>query len=136
KQLADDRWEAHARIPLEDLSAGTGFNFEVEELEADTVGGLVFSLAGRVPLRGEVISHPKGPQFEICDADARRIRRVIIRLQETLPETLIDNEMASDDGPETVTSPEGRQVNRQGLKKGSRDRATPEQNIDNAGPQG
>jgi magnesium and cobalt transporter len=43
------------------------------------VGGLVFTLAGRVPAKGEVISHPSGIEFRVLDADPRRIRRVRVR---------------------------------------------------------
>ena len=49
------------------------------EADIDTVGGLVFTLAGRVPAKGEVISHPSGLEFRILDADARRIRRLRAR---------------------------------------------------------
>ncbi len=49
------------------------------EADIDTVGGLVFTLAGRVPTRGEVISHPSGLEFRILEADARRIRRIRAR---------------------------------------------------------
>jgi len=45
----------------------------------DTVGGLVFALAGRVPSRGEVVRHWAGIQFEILDADPRRITLLKIR---------------------------------------------------------
>ncbi|MGI3776423.1 MAG: transporter associated domain-containing protein, partial [Janthinobacterium lividum] len=49
--------------------------------DIDTVGGLVFTLAGRVPARGEVISHPSsGVEFRVMDADARRIRRLRAKL--------------------------------------------------------
>ena len=43
--------------------------------------GLVFMLAGHVPARGEVIRHPDGPEFEVIDADPRRIKRLRVRLQ-------------------------------------------------------
>ncbi len=43
------------------------------------MGGLVFTLAGRVPARGEVISHPAGFEFRVLEADPRRIRRVRVR---------------------------------------------------------
>ena len=43
------------------------------------MGGLVFTLAGRVPTRGEVISHPSGAEFRILEADPRRIRRIRLR---------------------------------------------------------
>lgn len=46
--------------------------------EADTLAGLVFEMAGRVPIRGEIIKHPSGIEFEIVDSDARRIKRVRI----------------------------------------------------------
>ena len=72
-------WDADARIELADLAEGTGVEFEVEDDEVDTLGGLVFSLAGRVPQRGEVISHPSGYDFEVTEADARTIRKIRIR---------------------------------------------------------
>ena len=43
------------------------------------MGGLVFTLAGRVPAKGEVVSHPCGIEFRVLDADPRRIRRVRVR---------------------------------------------------------
>ena len=46
------------------------------QLDLDTVGGLVFYIAGRVPGRGEVIRHESGVEFEVLDADPRRIRRL------------------------------------------------------------
>ena len=45
----------------------------------ETLGGLIFALAGRVPLRGEIIAHSAGLEFEILDADARKIRKLRIR---------------------------------------------------------
>ena len=51
-----------------------------EAEEIDTLGGLVFMLASRVPARGEVVKHPEGPQFEVVDADSRRIKRLRVRL--------------------------------------------------------
>ena len=50
-----------------------------EEEEIDTVGGLVATLAGRVPQRGELITHPAGLEFEVVEADPRRIKRVRVR---------------------------------------------------------
>ena len=47
--------------------------------DIDTVGGLVFTLAGRVPTRGEVLTHPSGLEFRVLEADARRIRRLRAR---------------------------------------------------------
>jgi CBS domain containing-hemolysin-like protein len=74
-------WEADARAPLETLQEQVGLPLspDDEEEEIDTVGGLVATLAGRVPQRGELISHPAGLEFEVVDADPRRIRRVRVR---------------------------------------------------------
>jgi CBS domain containing-hemolysin-like protein len=74
-------FEADARASLEELEAALGEPMAPEDLEEeiDTVGGLVATLAGRVPQRGEVISHPLGFEFEVTDADPRRIKRVRIR---------------------------------------------------------
>jgi len=73
-------FEADARASLEELEQALGESVASEELEEeiDTVGGLVAALAGRVPQRGEVISHP-GFEFEVTDADPRRIKHVRIR---------------------------------------------------------
>ncbi len=72
--------EADARVLVEDLESRVGCSLLPEEHEehVDTLGGLVFSLAGRVPSRGELISHPTGVQFEVVDADPRRIKRLRI----------------------------------------------------------
>lgn len=73
---------ALARAPLEDFQAVTGLNLSAADIdeEVDTLGGLVFLLIGRVPARGEVIPHPSGAEFEVIDADPRRIKRLRIRL--------------------------------------------------------
>ncbi|HEX8569332.1 MAG TPA: hemolysin family protein [Caulobacteraceae bacterium] len=79
-------WDCDARAPLEDLEVQVGRSLSPEdEEEIDTVGGLVAVLAGRVPQRGEVIAHPAGLEFEVTDADPRRIKRVRVRLLETPP---------------------------------------------------
>ena len=74
-------WEADARTPLEklELAVGHALSPEDQEEEIDTVGGLVATVAGRVPRRGEVIAHPAGLEFEVIDADPRRIKRVRVR---------------------------------------------------------
>lgn len=73
-------FDADARAPLEDLEAALGVALAPEDQEEiDTVGGLVAALAGRVPQRGEVIAHPEGFEFEITDADPRRVKRIRIR---------------------------------------------------------
>ena len=77
---------ALAKTPLEEFEAEIGQSLtdvdEVDEEEIDTIGGLVFMLLGRVPVRGEVIEHPAGPVIEVMEADPRRIKRVRVRLVE------------------------------------------------------
>ena len=77
----DGALELDGRLSIEAFEGRLGQVLTEDEREADieTVGGLVFNLAGRVPSRGEVISHPAGLEFRIMDADARRIRRLRVR---------------------------------------------------------
>lgn len=71
-------WEADARMEIEAFAEETGIDLELEDFEddIDTLGGIAFALAGRVPERGEVLRHPRSIDIEIIDADARRIRRM------------------------------------------------------------
>jgi CBS domain containing-hemolysin-like protein len=80
--------EADARAPLEDLEARVGEPLSPPDLEEeiDTVAGLVATIAGRVPQRGEVIHHPAGYDFEVLDADPRRLKRLRIRRVEPAAE--------------------------------------------------
>ena len=75
---------ALSKTPLKDFEEEVGFSLtdhdRVDEEEIDTLGGLVFMLAGRVPARGEVVPHPEGTEFEVIDADPRRIKRLRVRL--------------------------------------------------------
>ncbi len=75
---------AQARTDLDDFEAEIGMILtdadEIDEEEIDTLGGLVTMLAGHLPARGEVILHPDGPEFEVVDADPRRIKRLRVRL--------------------------------------------------------
>lgn len=73
---------ADARVTVEQFEAevGTILTDEEREEDIDTLGGFLFSLTGRVPTRGELIVHePSGVEFEILDADPRRIKRLRIR---------------------------------------------------------
>lgn len=82
EKRADGSWVADARYDIEDLEADLGSILSDAEREEDidTLGGLVFTLAGRVPIRGEVISHDtSGFEFEVLEADPRRIKRVRLR---------------------------------------------------------
>jgi CBS domain containing-hemolysin-like protein len=81
QKLPDGGWMVDARVPLDAFEAEVGALRSEEEREADidTVGGLVVAHAGRVPARGEVIAHPGGVEFEVVDADPRRVRRLRVR---------------------------------------------------------
>ncbi|MCV6594263.1 MAG: hemolysin family protein [Silicimonas sp.] len=72
---------AKSRTPIEEFEAEIGqrLRFGDDPEEIDTLGGLVFMLAGRVPARGEVVKHPDGLDFEVVDADPRRIKRLRVR---------------------------------------------------------
>jgi CBS domain containing-hemolysin-like protein len=74
-------FDADGRAPLEDLEAALQASLAPADLEEDidTIAGLVGALAGHVPQRGEVIAHPDGFEFEITDADPRRVKRVRVR---------------------------------------------------------
>jgi CBS domain containing-hemolysin-like protein len=83
-----DGFIADARMDLDDFKAETGHDFLMEDGETapdiDSLGGLAVSLLGRVPQRGEIITHPDGSEFQVLDADPRRVRK----LRVTLPKPL------------------------------------------------
>jgi len=71
---------ADARLDLDEFEERFGaFLGEEEREETDTLGGLVFRLAGRIPTRGELIVHDSGMEFEVLDADPRRVKRLRLR---------------------------------------------------------
>jgi CBS domain containing-hemolysin-like protein len=73
----DGSFTADARVTIEALENVMGPVLADSEREAiDTLGGLVFALAGRVPIRGELVRHTSGYEFEILDADPRHVKRV------------------------------------------------------------
>ncbi|HEY8434848.1 MAG TPA: transporter associated domain-containing protein, partial [Sphingomicrobium sp.] len=74
--LDDGVWEADARIELEELAAAVDRRLSSDEDEVDTLGGLVFLLAGHIPTKGESVTHPSGWKLEAVDSDPRRIIRV------------------------------------------------------------
>ena len=80
---ADGLFDADARVPVLDLESKCGIDLlpDARDEEIDTLGGLVCELAGRVPLRGELIAHPSGMTFEVVDADPRRIRQLRVHLK-------------------------------------------------------
>jgi CBS domain containing-hemolysin-like protein len=71
-----------ARTPIQELEVylGTKLLDPEQASEIETVGGLISTLAGRVPARGELVVHPSGIEFEVLDADRRRVKKLRIRL--------------------------------------------------------
>ena len=80
--LDEGLWEADARIELEELARAVDPRLTWEEDEVDTLGGLVFLLAGHIPAKGESVRHPSGWTFEALDSDPRRIIRVRLHAPE------------------------------------------------------
>ena len=80
-ERADGSFDIDGRLPIEDYEQRFGPLLTEEEREADidTLAGLVFTLAGRVPARGEVVGHDSGTEFRVLEADPRRIRRLRMR---------------------------------------------------------
>jgi CBS domain containing-hemolysin-like protein len=77
----DGGYDADARLDLEDFKAQTGIDLRPDtgDEEIDTLGGLAVWLAGRLPQRGEIIPHPSGFDFEIVEADPRRVKKLRLR---------------------------------------------------------
>jgi CBS domain containing-hemolysin-like protein len=92
-------YDTDARAPLEELESALGRELAPADMEEDidTVAGLVVALAGRVPQRGEVIAHPDGYEFEVVEADPRRVRRVRVRGGPS-PRADIDESISEDLG--------------------------------------
>jgi len=68
------------RLSLDELESRSGpLVDEAAREDIDTIGGLLFLLAGRVPVRGELIRHENGMVFEVMEADSRRVKRVRVR---------------------------------------------------------
>ena len=80
-------WEVDARMEVDDFKEETQLDLAIEDHEVDTLGGVAFALAGRIPLRSEVLRHPSGADIEILEADSRKIQRLIVRSKPFTPET-------------------------------------------------
>ena len=78
---------ADARTPIEELEKHLGLELVSGEQEEDidTLGGLVFSIAGRIPARGELVRHPSGIEFEVIEADPRRLEKLRIHTPQERP---------------------------------------------------
>jgi CBS domain containing-hemolysin-like protein len=80
--LDEGLWEADARVELEELAQAVDPRLSSAEDEVDTLGGLVFLLAGHIPAKGECVNHPSGWKLEAIDSDPRRIIRVRLHAPE------------------------------------------------------
>ncbi|MEA3028846.1 MAG: hemolysin (HlyC) family protein [Sphingomonadales bacterium] len=74
--LGEGLWEADARAELEDVATTIDARLAAVEEDVDTLGGLAFVLAGRVPKTGAMLEHPSGWRLEVLDSDSRRVRRL------------------------------------------------------------
>jgi len=83
--LEDGVWEADARLELDELAETVDARLSSDEDEVDTLGGLMFLLAGRIPAKGECVTHPSGWKLETIDSDPRRIIRVRLHAPESEP---------------------------------------------------
>jgi CBS domain containing-hemolysin-like protein len=81
--LEDGLWEADARIELDELAQTVDSRLSSKDDEVDTLGGLVFLLAGYIPAKGESVTHPSGWKLEAIDSDPRRIIRVRLHAPDT-----------------------------------------------------
>lgn len=81
-RISDNVFEVNARVRIDTLESELGLNLVAEdrEEEFDTLGGLIFSQLGRVPVKGESVQHASGVRFDILEADPRRIKKVQIYL--------------------------------------------------------
>lgn len=79
-RTSDDVFVADARVELEEIAEAVGSDFDVREQmeDVDTLGGLIFAALGRIPVRGEVVQALPGFEFQILEADPRRVKRVRI----------------------------------------------------------
>lgn len=85
---------AQSIVPLDEFEAAIGLTLRngEEDDDIDTLGGLVFLRNGNVPARGEIVPHESGAEFEILDADARRIKRLRVRLPGVVARALAEAE--------------------------------------------
>jgi CBS domain containing-hemolysin-like protein len=83
--LDDGLWEADARLELDELQKTVDPRLTAEEEEVDTLGGLVFLMAGHIPVKGECVTHRSGWKFEAVDSDPRRIIRLRLHAPDNRP---------------------------------------------------
>lgn len=80
--LDDGCWEADARAELDDVAEVIDARLGVVDEDVDTLGGLAFVLAGRIPEPGEILIHPSGWKLEVTEGDGRRVTRLRLHAPE------------------------------------------------------
>ena len=75
-ELDNGIWDADARAELEDVATTVDARLGTVEEDVETLGGLAFVLAGRIPQPGEILEHPSGWKLEVTEADSRRVSRL------------------------------------------------------------
>ncbi|MBT5185263.1 MAG: HlyC/CorC family transporter [Kordiimonadaceae bacterium] len=80
RELSDGNLHVDARLPIEELEDLLGIDFLTDDQDddVDTIGGLVFTLAGHIPQKGDVIEHSNGIRFEIIEGDTRHIKYILV----------------------------------------------------------
>ena len=96
---------AAARTPIQELEAHLGLTLidPDGDMEIDTLGGLVFALVGRVPARGEIVRHASGVEFEVLDADPRRVKKIKIHRARTESQKLAAKAARAEAQPSSLT---------------------------------
>ena len=104
QQRPDGSIEADGRAEIEDLEKILAVELRPDEADEgiETLGGLVFAMLGRVPQIGEVITHLGGVEFEILDADLRRVKRLMVRHGDALANDPDEAEMSDGPGPASI----------------------------------
>jgi CBS domain containing-hemolysin-like protein len=105
----DKTFIADGRASLEEVSETLGIDLAGDDMaeEIDTLGGLIGTLAGRVPSRGELVAGPNGLEFEVLDADPRRLKRVRIHRREAGRAGALPDEAGASDAAPPVAKRSG-----------------------------
>ena len=105
--IADGSYIVEARASLEEVSEAVGFDFSTlaDAEDVDTIGGLLTAAAGRVPGRGEIVAGPDDFEFEVLDADPRRVKRLKILRRAAPPRRPLGQSGRTE--KEDADSPEG-----------------------------
>ncbi|WP_114944172.1 hemolysin family protein [Microvirga calopogonii] len=103
---ADGTYIADARASLDEVKDVLGLDLTEEEgaEDIDTIGGFIVTLAGRVPSRSEVIEGPSGLEFEVLDADPRRVKRLRVHRRTFAPEAEAADSQANAPRPESAAA--------------------------------